>query len=180
MKLPWPEWSYHCIVYNGVIEPDARFLAHLDTIQKSNDPLSANYNIRHLARMKEYGYIWDEKRQLIPYMTGLEDFGEQMFRIESRTYIHEAYRRRIWKCPDEYVISRYFLDEYSSEASFLFKSREAKNPAGFLISQRLTSIYDDWVVYPREVELKYPNNWQWIMHGPTEDAERYVEKIRYL
>ena len=51
------------------------------------------------------------------------------------------------------------------------KSRKAKNPAG--IARHLP---EGWKVYPKEIELGWKNNWQWVVYKGNIDE--YMDKIQ--
>lgn len=172
---------YKPVIKNNNIDFDFYFLKHLDYAKHLNEKLSQNYQIRHILKMKEYGYIYNKDPDNLVYMVGLEDFGHGIFRIESRLFVHPNYRQKIWKSPDSYEVIKKQINTNNTSCNFLFKSRIARNPAGFLISAKLDDYFKSWKVYPSMIELKYKENWQWIMYKNVrnDDEGKYIEKICY-
>lgn len=172
-------FTYKCVKFKDRIDFDDKFLQSLEQANSGSDPLAANYNEKAIMRMAEYGYITNESGDVV-YMTGLEDFSNGIYRIESRTWINPKYRRKFWRCPDDYQTILLQINNHASETNMLFKSREAKNPAGFTISARLNDYFKDWIVYPEEIELKYKDNWQWIMYKNFNgDVNENLKKLHH-
>ena len=172
-------FTYKCVKFDYLTDFDDRFLELLHSIQQSNDPLAANYNERDIMKMAEYGYITNEQNDIV-YMTGLEDFGDGAYRIESRTWVNPKYRTKFWRCPDNYQSVLFQINNHANRTNLLFKSREAKNPAGFKISARLNDYFSDWIIYPGEIELRYENNRQWIMYKNINgDKDENIKKLFY-
>lgn len=143
----------------------------------SSDRLHKNYTIKQIARMKEYGMCMDGDDFV--YMVGLDDFGEGIYRIESRLWVNPKFRKKYWRSPDNYASVLSQIDKHKDTTNFLFKSREAANPAGFRISARLHKYFTNWKIHQEQIELKWKNNWQWIMYKPTIDEQDYIKRIQY-
>ena len=125
-----------------------------------------------MENMVEYGYLIDQQDNIV-YMTGIQSF-DGLLRIESRTWINPIYRKRLWNPPDNYdmVIQQYNNHKHNS---FFFKSRK-RSPAGHLRSQKLNKFFNDWILYPKPIELYWKDNIQWIMYKGNENE---IEKILY-
>lgn len=159
---------------------DESFLHHLDGAYNNGDALANNYTLKQIGRMQEYGYVYNQDPNDLVYMVGLENFHSGAYRIESRLYMHPNYRRRYWRSPDNYETVKRQISNHMDTCQFLFKSREAENPAGFLISARLDSYFNDWVVYPTKIELRYRNNWQFIMYKNVRgEVDNHISKLWY-
>jgi len=152
---------------------DDLFLKTLEEIYYSDDSLSKNYQLEAIDRMIEYGYMIDEAGD-IAYMAGVQPFGDQLLRVESRTWINPKYRKRIWNPPDNYELT---MRQYNSHRyKLIFKSRE-KSPAGHLRSQKLHEFFKDWILYPEKIELYWKDNWQWIMYkGDVDEVKNILYK----
>lgn len=172
-------FTYKCVKFKDTVDFDNKFLRSLEQANNSHDSLSENYTFQAIMRMTEYGYITNSDNDVV-YMTGLEDFGNGILRIESRTWINPKYRRKFWKCPDDYQTVLLQINNHVRETNMLFKSREAKNTAGFKISARLNNYFDNWEIYPEEIELRYEDNWQWIMYKNINgDKDENIKKLFY-
>ena len=160
---------------------DNIFLNHLSFARQCNDRLSANYNLKAIQRMVEYGYVFNEDPKDMVMMVGIEDFGNRAYRIESKLFVHPKYRSSFWRSPDDYETVKYQISKHKSDSQFLFKSREAKNPAALKVSARLDSFFQDWFIYPEKIELRYKDNWQWIMYKRSMggDVKNHVQKLLY-
>lgn len=171
-------YSYKSVISAGVQDFDSDFLNHLSFAQSGNDKLASNYNLKHISRMVEYGYVYNNNPSDLVYMVGIEDFQNGAFRIESRLFVHPNYRKTFWKSPDNYEVVKHQINIHNSKYEFLFKSREAKNPAGFRISARLDNFFKDWTIHPNQIELRYKNNWQWIMYNTIKGSvNEHIEKL---
>lgn len=171
---------YKPVKLNNDEDFDQHFLNHLDFAASGNDPLASNYNLDHIRRMKEYGYVYNKKPSELVYMVGLEDFQNNAYRIESRLFVHPSYRRKYWKSPDGYETIKHQINNHVDSCDFLFKSRTAKNPAGFKISARIDNFFKDWNIHDSEIELRYRDNMQWIMYKNLKgSAIDHIEKLYY-
>lgn len=159
---------------------DDNFLNHLKSANANGDRLSGNYDIQNIDRMREYGFVYNKSKKDLVYMVGIQDFDDGIYRIESRLYVHPNYRKSFWKSPDNYETIKHQINNLKDKSNFLFKSREGKNTASFKISARYDNFFNDWQIYKDKIELKWKNNYQWIMYktikGNTND---YIKKIMY-
>lgn len=142
----------------------------------TNDRLHKNYSIKQIARMKEYGMCMNGDDFI--YMVGLDNFGEGIYRIESRLWVNPKFRTKFWRSPDNYKTVLTQINMHKDTTKFLFKSRQAPNPGGFRISARLHQYFSDWIIHPDRIELKWKDNWQWIMHAPCNNAAKYINKLK--
>ncbi len=165
--------SYKRVKFYEEKNYDDLFLKTLEQIRSSDDPLSKNYELRYIDRHVEYGYMYDQDGN-IAYMAGVQPFADQVYRIESRTWINPIYRKRMWNPPDNYALT---IQQYNNHKyKMIFKSRE-KSPAGHLRSQKLNDFFKDWILYPEKIELKMKNNWQWIMYkGDVNEVKNILYK----
>ena len=163
-------------VINNLDNPTFRYWLDI-AYNRTDDRLHKNYNIKQIARMKEYGMCMDGDEFI--YMVGLDDFSKGIYRIESRLWVNPKYRKKFWKSPDNYATIFKQINLHKSTTNFLFKSREAPNPGGFRISARLHKYFTDWVIYPKQIELKWKDNWQWIMYRPCHNSEIYIKELQY-
>lgn len=156
------------------------FLHHLNFAYSSGDALSKNYTTSSIDRMIEYGYVYNKDPYDLVFMVGIEDFGKNIFRSESRLFVHPKYRKPFWKSIDNYETVIYQINNHIERCDFIFKSREAKNGASFRIAQRLNSFFNDWIIHDTEIELKYRNNFQWICYKPLkENAEAHIKYLQF-
>lgn len=159
---------------------DDHFSQHLTFASSLGERLSKNYNLKSIKRMFEYGYVYDQTPSKLVLMVGLEQFGEKILRAESRLFVHPSYRSHFWKSPDSYESVKLQINHGLSKCDFLFKSREAKNPGALNVSARRDQFFASWNVYPRPIELKYKNNWQWIMYRNIKgNVEDHVSQILF-
>ena len=143
---------------------------HFDNIMtsillESTDRLKSNYTYYELSKsMIEYGHIENELGEII-YMAGTQDFENGNYRVESRTYIPPKFRTKFWRPPDNYALTKYQIKKTLDTCNMHFKSRESLNPNGHLMSARIApDLFSDWKVVETVIELKYKDNWQWIMY----------------
>jgi hypothetical protein len=173
-------YTYRPVISGDWQDFDDVFQSHLDGAYQNGDPLSANYTLKQILRMQEYGYVYNTDPSDLVYMVGLENFRNGAYRIESRLYVHPNYRRRYWKSPDNYETIKHQISNHIDSCQLLFKSREAENPAGFLISARLDPYFSDWTVFPTKIELRYRNNWQYIMYKNLKgNVDDNISKLWY-
>jgi len=133
-----------------------------------------NFKPIDLSKYIEYGYMMDSYNDEIIAMCGITDFGEGCYRVESGCWIHPKYRGNYFR-PDNkynhYALSAYQMEKFEDSVNVWFKSRIAKNPAGIA---RL--IPEGWKVYPEMIELRWPNNWQWIVYKG--EINEYLESLQ--
>lgn len=180
MKLSTAEnFFYKVVKMNSYEDYDNEFLTHLNFAFSNNDPLSKNYTLKSINRMIEYGYVYHENPNNLVFMVGLEDFGNKIFRSESRLFVHPNYRKPFWKSIDNYETVINQINNHISDCNFIFKSRQAHNSAGFKISQRLNSFFKDWIIHDKQIELKYKNNFQWICYKSLiGDAQTHIQYLQ--
>lgn len=170
---------YQCVKFQNNCNYDDYFLSHLNFAFTNNDYLSKNYTVDSINRMVEYGYVYHKNPENLVFMVGIENFGNSIYRSESRLFVHPAYRKLYWKSIDNYETVIHQINNHISNCNFIFKSREAKNSAGFKISKRLNYFFHDWVIHDKQIELKYKNNFQWICYknlkGHAEEHIQYLQ-----
>lgn len=172
--------KYKSVRSSGVSDYDAEFIKHIDFANEGDDKKAKNYNLTHIDRMMEYGYVYanDDPSDLV-FMVGIEDFGEGCARCECRLFIHPNYRTYLWSPPRGYYdLIMYQVDKHDEDIDFLFKSREAANSATLDVTRTLNPFFEDWVTHPEKLELKYKNNFQWVMYRDNYGLAK--EKIEYL
>jgi len=173
-------YIYKPVISGLIVDFDSDFITHINYAENSADRLSSNYTLFHIAKMQEYGYIYDKHPGNLVFMVGLENFHDNAYRIESRLFVHHDYRTKLWRSPDNYESVKHQINNHIHSCDFLFKSRTAKNPAGFLISRKLNDYFDDWLVYRNQIELRYKDNHQLIMYktikGNTND---HISKLLF-
>lgn len=172
--------TYQPIVHKSMVFDDESFVTHLASARWGNDRLAANYTFEAISRMAEYGYVYENDPTDLVYMTGIEAFGSGCYRIESRTFISQSRRRKFWRCPDNYQTVEFQIKQLVTPR-LLFKSREANNGAGFEISRRLAPhLFHDWITHPTPIELRYANNWQYIMYRNVDgDVSLNLKSLEY-
>lgn len=129
-----------------------------------------NYEPLNLKKYIEYGYAIDNND--IVAMCGITDFGHLCYRVESACWINPKYRTTRFDPSgkyNHYALSEYQMDKY--KVNVWLKSRKAKNPAGIA-----RYVPEGWKVYPKEIELGWKNNWQWVVYKGNIDE--YVDKIQ--
>lgn len=175
-------WMENCLTYEPVVTDynytqDDIFEKYFNNIQKSSDKLRSNYTLNHVKRMREYGYVWNNSKEDIVMMVGLQPFGFNIFRAGSRTYVDPNYRNQLFKSPDNLKVSTMHIN-LCKEDEFVFESREYNKSS--LQWLKKSKPFVDWTIYSKKVELKFKNNWQWIMHRPTTlDVEQIISEISY-
>lgn len=170
---------YKSVKSNLYKDYDHYFLNHLNFAYHNNDYLSKNYTTTAIDRMVEYGYVYHETPENLVFMVGIEDFGNGVMRSESRLFVHPNYRRPFWKSIDNYETVIHQINSQIENCNFIFKSREAKNPAGFRISQRLNPFFQDWIIYDKQIKLRSKNNLQWICYKILNgDAETHIQYLQ--
>lgn len=181
MKLHTVEnFFYKPVKVNSYKDYDTNFLTHLNFAFNNNDYLSKNYNLKVIDRMVEYGYVYHNSPENLVFMVGIEDFGNGVFRSECRLFVHPNYRRPYWKSIDNYETVIHQINNHIKNSKFIFKSREAKNSAGFKISQRLNTFFRDWVIHDTQIELRHKNNFQWICYKNLEDdAQKHIKYLQF-
>jgi len=180
MKLQTVEnFFYKRVKVKTDTEYDSFFLQHLDFAFNNKDPLSKNYTLKSIDKMVEYGYVYHQSPENLVFMVGIEDFGNNVFRSESRLFVHPKYRKTFWKSIDNYETVIHQINNHVANCNFIFKSREAKNGAGFRISQRLHPFFRDWVIHGKQIELRYKNNFQWICYRNLKgNAEEHIQYLQ--
>lgn len=129
-----------------------------------------NYKPVNLKKYIEYGYAMEDGD--IVAMCGITDFSHHCYRVESACWINPKYRTSRFNPHNKYnhyELSAYQMTKY--KANVWMKSRAAKNPAGIA-----RYIPKGWKVYPREIELGWVNNWQWVVYKGNIDE--YLDKIQ--
>jgi hypothetical protein len=172
--------TYRPAVSGGVLSDDEVFNTHLATARLGVDRLAANYTVEAMSRMTEYGYVYESDPENLVYMTGIEDFGSGCYRVESRTFVPPHRRSRYWRCPDNYQSSITQIGKLNNP-NLLFKSREAVNGAGIAVSiKQAPHLFGDWVAHPTKIELRYPNNWQFIIYKSVRGiAAQHIASLEY-
>lgn len=172
--------KYKIIKFKEVYYPDEYFANHLSFAFNNRDALSANYTDKAISRMVEYGYVFKDDPADMLFMVGVEDFGNGCLRSESRLFVHPKYRKPYWTSMDNYQTVITQINNHVDHSSFMFKSRTAKNTGGFRVSARLTNFFNDWVIHPKQIELRYKNNWQWIMYKNIKgNPNEFIESLYY-
>lgn len=147
---------------------DDLFEETIGQIQDHNE----NFKALNLDKYMEYGYMADGDE--IVAMCGITDFGYGCYRVESGCWIHPKYRGNYFKRDNKYnhyELSAYQMSKFEDSVNVWFKSRVAKNPAGIA-----RVIPEGWKVYPKMIELCWPNNWQWVVYKG--DIDEYLEKLQ--
>lgn len=162
-KMDLDNFEIKTVVLDGNIYNTHLYNILLNDVYQTRDKRYLNYSDKAFSRMKEYCVLIDKKNDDIFYASGLENFGKNCYRIESRTYKPKNMREKLWSSPSNYLVPRYFLKKYKKNIDFCFKSREGCNIAALTISYKLTDLYTDWKISSQKIELKYKNNFQWIM-----------------
>lgn len=181
MKLNTVEnFFYKAVKVNSYKDYDNNFLTHLNFAFNNNDHLSKNYMLSSIDRMIEYGYVYHNSPKNLVFMVGIEDFGNKILRSECRLFVHPKYRKSYWKSIDNYETVIYQINNHIKNCRFIFKSREAKNPASFRISQNLNAFFQDWIIHDVQIELKYKNNFQWICYKNLDgDAKTHIQHLQF-
>lgn len=158
---------------------DNRFLEMIDQIKEDPHPLSYTYTLDKINQMVDYGYVINSDNEIV-YMSGVELFGDNCYRIESRTYVPQKFRLKRWSCPHGYAAVRYQMSIISN-ANMWFKSRGAKNKFSNLsYAWKYDGFSHDWQLYPDPVELKWTDNFQWIYYKViNKSIDHLVESLRY-
>lgn len=156
--------QYKIVKYHDYIDYDADFLSHLDYAYNSDDKLSVNYNLVAINRMMEYGYVFTKNTKNLIFMVGIEDFGKRIGRVFSRLFIHHSKRNFYWKIPELYQIVINQCERNKKNLDFVFASREAKNVGTWKIVKRQSEYFSDWIINTERIELKYKNNFQFILY----------------
>lgn len=172
--------TYVPVKINGNLLNEDIFIKHLNSAYNQSDKLSKNYTLEAINRMFEYGYVYNSNPTDLVYMTGIENFGNNIYRIESRLYTAPKYRKKIWTSPDNYETVIHQISNLPDNVAMLFKSRETNNPAGVMHCKKIHVFFKDWQLFPEKIELKYVNNWQWIFYNNLKgNVDENIEKLRY-
>lgn len=160
---------------------DKNILCLIESIQYTNDPLKDNYTLKSiLDKLFLFGYLKNNDGEIV-YFSGVESFGDEIHRIETKTYVPPKFRTSSWMNKHNYLL----VDEHKfllrDSTNFLFKSREAKSSAIHKKCMRMVpESFPDWKIYPTQIQLRYKDNWQWIMYKSySGDEEEHLNKLRY-
>lgn len=158
---------------------DDIFLNMIDQIKLDPHPLSYTYTLDKIDQMVEYGYVVNDYNEIV-YMSGIELFGDNCYRIESRTYVPQKFRLKKWSCPHGYAAVRYQMSKMSN-VNMWFKSRGAKNKFSNLsYAWKYDGFSYDWQLYPDPIELKWRDNFQWIYYKVVNtNKDSLIDSLRY-
>jgi hypothetical protein len=171
-------YYYRPVVENGVKIECKIFESYILKIKSSNDRLASNYTLSQIyERMAEYGYVYDCHPNNIVMMVGIENFGNNIYRAGSRTYVDPNYRSKYFSSPDNLEVTELQIKKYKSSAQMIFESRDRKNPGTFKkFIKDNANIFRDWKIHYKKIELKYKGNFQWIMYWGDSSC---IDKIIY-
>ena len=141
---------------------DSKFMNLMDLLSNDAD-LRDTYTLEKIETFEEYGYVENSNGDIV-YMSGIELFGNNCYRIESRTYVPTAFRLRSWNCPHGYAAVQESMKTFT-DVNMWFKSRVAKSKYSNLgYSAKYDNFTHDWQLHSTPVELKWENNFQWIYY----------------
>jgi hypothetical protein len=172
---------YKIVKHHDKVDYDENFLNHLRYALNLNEKLSRNYTIESIDRMLEYGYVYDKDPANLVLMMGVEPFGDKIFRVFSRTFVHTTYRTNYWCLPDNDETVTLQTKRIAESCDFIFVSRQASNSGILKYIIKNSSLFNDWSVYREKIELKYKNNWQWIMYKSfQENTLNIINQLKFV
>ena len=153
---------YKRVKYRNTRDYDDKFMSMMNVLS-ADVKLGESYTLKKINTFEEYGYVENLNGDIV-YMSGIELFGNNCYRIESRTYVPPAFRLRSWNCPHGYAAVQESMKTFT-DVNMWFKSRVAKSKYSNLgYAAKYDNFSHDWQLHTDPIELKWKDNFQWIYY----------------
>ena len=150
-----------------------------------NDRLQNNY-IKYLKlnEMAIYSIVWDKEQGMPVMLSGAQPMSINCCRLFSRYYVFTNYRTQPSKTNmfdkiDNFETDLFHLNSLKNNFAFMFWSRDKGVSFFEKIKKVRPDVFAEWNVYPKEIELKWKDNWQGIFYTNTNMPEKYIEELSF-